>query len=395
MNKLIILFSLLFIVFQCYCQSIDDLKEQKQKNLKELELTKSLLSETKTKKDQTLNDLLILDKQIKLRQSLINQVENEIINNNYRNDTIDTRILILENQLKLLKEEYARIIVNSYKRKDENNFIMFVFSAKSFNQAYKRIRYFQQYSNFRIDQKNKIIAKNKNLIHQKLLLDSIVVAKIELKNSKINESNNLQKERGNYEYTFLNLKKKEKKLKQEFDYQQKLTKKLDDAIAKLIEKEFKKDSEGRDYYKLTPQQKAVSSEFTFNKGLLPWPTERGVIIKTFGEQQHPVFKYVKTYNKGVDFATPPNSTARSVFNGEVKSILSIPGSHKAILIRHGEYLTVYSNLSVVNVNIGDIVKTFTNLGTVFTNSIDNKGILHFEIWHENRNLDPGDWIKNN
>jgi len=395
MKKDIFLLFFCIISFLCYSQTIDELKRQKKNNLKEIELTKSLLSATKSEKEKTLNDLLLIDRKINLRKTLIWQIEKEIENNNYRKDTIDKRIVILENQLQELKEEYSRIIVNSYKRKDENNLIMFVFSSNSFNQAYKRIKYFQQYSGYRKEQKFNIIEKNESLLKQKYLLDSLNHEKESLLIAKIDESTQLKEEHSDYKNVYSNLKSKEQKLRKDFVSQQRLTKKLDDAIAKLIAKEFKKDKEGVDIYKLTPQQAVISEEFTQNKGLLPWPIERGVIIKSFGEHKHPVFKYVKTYNKGIDIATPPTSFVRSVFKGEVKSIINIPGSHIAILIRHGEYLTVYSNLINVDVNIGDIVNTYSPVGTVYTNNTDNKSILHFEIWHENSNLNPTDWIKNN
>jgi len=164
-------------------------------------------------------------------------------------------------------------------------------------------------------------------------------------------------------------------------------------IEKLIAEENKRTSGSTTgKYKLTPEEKLVSDKFGNNKGRLPWPVERGVITVRFGRQSHPVLANIEIDSKGVDISTTSGSDARAVFEGEVRRIFAVPGGHNAVIIRHGEYLSVYTNLSKVYVKSGEKVVAKQAIGKIHTDENDNKTILHLEIWQGNVPLNPETWL---
>lgn len=395
MRFIFFLFILVNCAFFVSAQSMKELNAKKKKNLEDIELTKVLLSETKSKRKRTVNDLYLINRQVELRQNIISNIDNEVENLNYRIDTIDLRIFELEKELVLIKDEYSKVIQNTYKHRDENSLILFILSASSFNQAYKRIKYFQQYSNYREQQKKKILLTQEDLRRNKILFDSIIVSKQKLKDEKVLESDRLTSEVLKQKGYLSALKKEEKKLRQSFLRQQRVAKELQKAIAKLVASEFKKDDKGRSVFQMTPAEKLVSTEFVKNKGRLPWPTERGIIVKRFGKHKHPLYKHVTLNSIGIDIATPVNSYAKAIFTGEVTDVVVIPGSHLAVLVKHGDYFSVYQNLSQVNVKVGDKISTKDNIGKIYFEKSENAGILHFQIWHEKIILNPSNWIKAN
>lgn len=387
--------SIFCLCFLSLSQSLTDLKKKKETNLNNINLTRSLLESTKTQKKEKIRDLIILNEQISSRNSLVTNIENEVRILNYRIDTINKSINGHENNLNVLKDEYEQIIINSYRHRNDNDLWVFIFSAESFNQAYKRIRYFQQYARYRTIQKTSILNTKESLKNERTVLDSIIITKSKLLNSLSNEKSTLQLEVKEKQSLLGRLKRDEIRLKRELEKQNKIARDLENTIKDVIAKNRVSNVDDKGIYKLSPEQKLISSEFNKNKGILPWPTTRGIITKYHGKQKHILFKTVETYNPGIDIATPADSYARSIFTGEVKSILNIPGSHKVVIVEHGEYLSVYSNLSIVNVNVGDKVTTKDSIGKIYTGSNSSSGLLHFEIWHNNSNLNPVEWIKRN
>ena len=155
------------------------------------------------------------------------------------------------------------------------------------------------------------------------------------------------------------------------------------------------EAAGEGAFALTPEEIELSGNFSSNKGKLPWPSEKGIISSTFGEHNHPVLKRVKIKNNGIDILTSQSEEARAIFDGTVISIRTITNTNKAIIIRHGEYFTVYSNLSEVFVQQGQKVSTKQRLGNIYTDSSGNKTELHFEIWRGKTLLNPSSWIVRN
>lgn len=377
------------------------LEARKAKIEEEISYTNKLLSETKKTKQASLNELLLLNKKISKRQELINAISNEVnaidAKIRHTNDTITE----LRDNIKRLKEEYAKMIYYSQKNRSSYSRLMFVFSAESFNQAYQRLKYFQQYSSYRKNQV-RVITETQEVLTGKLeLLKKQKAEKLSLKSLEETEKQKLSKEKNEQDQTIRKLSQKEKELLKKIRENERAAKKLQKAIEDLIAEELRKAREearktgtkptADNAFGLTPTEMKLSTSFAGNKGNLPWPTERGVISATFGEHPHPVLKGIKTKNNGIDITTSGGSVARSIFEGEVTSTMTLPNYNNVIIIRHGEFLTVYSNLGQIFVKKGDKVTTKQKLGVIETDDT-GRTKLHFELWKGKILQNPEAWI---
>ncbi len=377
------------------------LEQQKAKIEEEIQYTNKLLDETKKTKQVSLNQLVLINKQIDKREELIGAIANEIRNLEKQiNQTSDT-IKQLNQAITRLKEEYARMIYYAHKNKSSYSRLMFIFSAKDFNQAYQRTKYFQQYSSYRQNQV-RVIKESQEALKRKIaLLEVQKKENLSLKQMEENEKQKLGKEKSLQNQTIQNLSKQEKDLLKKIRENERAAKRLQKAIEDIIAAEIKKASEAakktgtkpspENKFALTPAELQLSSNFASNKGRLPWPTERGVIAATYGEHAHPVLKGIKTKNNGIDIATEKGQVARSVFDGEVTSTMTLPNYNNVVIIRHGEYLTVYSNLDELYVKKGDKVKTKQKIGVIHTDD-SGKTRIHFELWQGRTLQNPELWI---
>jgi murein hydrolase activator len=403
LQKLILLLMFLsFFTPQLIAQDKkSQLEARKAKIEEDIKYTNKLLSETKKTKKASLNQLLLLNKKISKRQELINAINSEIntidAKIRHTNDTITE----LRDNIKRLKDEYARMIYYSQKNRSSYSRLMFIFSAESFNQAYQRLKYFQQYSSYRKNQVRVIIETQEVLTGKIELLKKQKAEKMSLKAMEETEKQKLSKEKNEQDQTVRKLSQKEKELLKKIRENEKAAKKLQKAIEDLIAEELRKASEAArktgtkptadNAFGLTPSEMKLSTSFAGNKGNLPWPTERGVISATFGEHPHPVLKGIKTKNNGVDISTSGGSVARAVFEGEVTSTMTLPNYNNVIIIRHGEFLTVYSNLGQIFVKKGDKVTTKQKLGVIETDDT-GRTKLHFELWKGKVLQNPEAWI---
>jgi len=293
-----------------------------------------------------------------------------------------------------IKDEYAKMIRSAYRHKNTNDEIMFLLSADNFNQAYRRFLYTKRYTEYRRKQTEAIAALQEVLNEQVAKLEQQKQVKQKLINETKQETQQLAGEKGQQNSIVQKLQKQQRSLRQKLNQQRREEQQLEREIQRIIEEEARKNREaGAPEYALTPEQKLIGDNFEQNKRRLPWPVERGVITEHFGIHPHPVLSKVQIRNNGINIATEAGAKVRAVFNGEVSRIFGITGGNSAVIIRHGKYLTVYSNLREVTVKKGDKVKTKQDIGTVFTDRDDgNKSILKFQIWRENQKLDPEDWI---
>lgn len=377
------------------------LQNRKAKIEQDISYTNKLLSETKKNKQASLNQVVLLNKKISKRQELINAINGEISGLDMRiqqtNDTIEE----LTNNIKKLKDEYARMIYSAQKNRSSYTRLMFIFSAKNFNQAYQRLKYFQQYSSYRKNQV-RVIKETQILLAGKIsLLQKQKTDKQSLKSSEEGEKQKLAREKSEQDKTVRQLTQKERQLLKKLREDERSAKKLEQSIQRLIAEELKKAREAAkktgtkptaaNVFGLTPSEIKLSSSFAGNKGKLPWPTERGVISATFGEHPHPVLKGIKTKNNGIDITTSAGSSARAIFDGEVTSTIKLPNYNNVIIIRHGEFLTVYSNLSQISVKKGDKVSTKQRIGSIETDE-NGKTTIHFELWKGKVLQNPEAWI---
>lgn len=430
-NKRSLLFLLLLIVstFNLTAQNRTELEKKHKKTQEEIKYTNNLLKQTQRDKKISMNQLMILNKKIAARQELVNTITVEVESLDGKINENQENIKGLESNLNKLKQSYAKMIVFAYKTRSSYDKLMFVLSAKDFNSAYRRLKYLQQYADFRKTQMESIVETRQDLSNKVQDLQVKKQDKESLLTEEKHETTQLTNEKGEQSKMLIGLKSKEKELAKKLAEQklsdQKLQKVINDIISEEIrkaevarkekirkEKELKEQAKNNPknptkietpvkvektsspaIFDLTPAEQIVSDKFDINKGKLPWPIERGVITGTFGEHEHPVLKGIKTKNDGVYISTTQGSAARTIFDGVISKIISIPGKNKAIIIRHGDFLTVYSNLKEVTVNVGDKVKAKQKIGVVYTDADDdNKTILELQIWKGTIKQNPEYWI---
>lgn len=373
------------------------LQSDKKKIEEEIAYSTKLLAETKKSKRTSLNSLVLLKKQIKDRERLLQTMQKQV---QALEETIklDEEIISdLNTDLKKLKDEYAQMVYFAYKNRNSYNQLMFIFAARDFNQAYKRLKYFQQYSEYRKMQSQLIVETRDELESTIKQLETNKQEKMQLLSSLIQEKEKLNQEKVMQNKTVQKLNKKEKQLLATIKQKEKASKKLQKEIEKIIVEEIrlaaqKSGTKKTSSFALTPAELKLSANFEMNKNKLPWPLKRGVISEKFGEHPHPVLKNVTVQNKGVDFLTDKGAKARAVFEGEVTRVISIAGYNYVVMIRHGEFLTVYSNLVEVFVQKGDKITTGQEIGEVHTDIKEMKTELHFEMWKGKTLLNPSNWL---
>lgn len=399
--KIIARILFLFVAFMlsvcAVAQTKADLEKKKKKTINEINYTNKLLEETRKNQKESENNLALLGSQISSRKELISDINNEIAFVSERIKETESIIAMMTEDLENLKLSYARMLQIAWKNRNKNNEIMFLLSSKDFNQSYLRLKYMQQMADYR---KRQLIAINAIKAFLERQKEKLVAQKDEhqklLDEEKV-EAKNLENARRQQENTLAKLKGKEADLKKQLAEKNKQKQQLQAAIEKLIAEEVKKSSASKGKantgkYELTPEEKIVSDNFGSNVGKLPWPVQRGVIVSRFGKQPHPVISGVEIDNKGIDISTTTGSDARAVFDGEVRKVFSIPGTQNAVIIRHGEYLSVYTHIDKVYVSVGDKVKAKQAIGKIYTDDAENKTVLHLEIWKGSATLNPANWL---
>lgn len=400
LSKYVLFFLIVVLQQGLFAQSKKELESKKKQLQKEIKQTESLLNETKKNKKISLNQLVTLNKKISVREQLIQTIQAEIrIAEKQIKENKDV-ITSLENDLQKLKEEYARMIYYAYKNQDAYSRIMFVFSAQDFSQAYRRLKYMQQYSYYRKKQAE-MIEKTQELLNKKVAeLEDKKRQKQQLLGIEEQEKQVLAKEKTEQEKTLTQLQEQEKELLKKIREKEQEQKQLQLAIQRIIEEEIRKSREkaksdgttpAEKGLTLTPEAQKLSNTFEANKGKLPWPVAEGIITGKHGEQPHPVLKGITIKNNGVDISTKKDTPVRAVFEGEVTGLATVPGFGKVVMIRHGEYLSVYSNLRDVLVKKGDKIKTKQNIGVVETDD-NGKTEVHFEIWKGSTLMNPETWL---
>ncbi len=384
---------------------------------KEISTANQLLKKTKKDKEMTLNEVNLLDKKIKQRENLIKAYNQQIAVLDEEINTGQSNIKTLNSDLKKLRKEYAKMIVFANKNRSHYDMLGFVFASKDFNQAFRRLRYIREFNEARKVKIDQIVSTERRINDE---VEASQKAREEqaamLKDEKAQQEA-LQKEKKDLNGQVAKLKKKEGSIQQDIKNKQQQAKKLQKAIDDIIAEEIRKaNAEAERKRKeeakknankgkattapapkekgmaLTPAEKTLSSNFVNNKGNLPWPVERGVISSSFGKHASVVSDKVTVTNNGIDIATTEGAQARAVFEGEVTSVVKLTGANTVVIIRHGEYFTVYSNLENVTVKRGDKVKTKQNIGTVHTNKTEDKTELHFELLKEQNRQNPANWL---
>ena len=385
-------------VFLIFCfqlsaqQSKNELQKKRKKIENEIAYTNKLLVETRKSKQNTLSELRLIDSKLNNRSSLIATLKKEEYLLDNEISTTENSIKNLNSDLNQLKKEYAQIVYFAYKYKTSYNKLIYLFSAEDFNQAFQRMRYLDQIGEFIRDEAKAIREKEEDKLLQLNLLKKQKEQKGEILNKESVQLYKLEEEKVEKNQVKTKIQTKEKNLRAQLRKKEKESRKLEKKIEDIIAKAIKPTRKaGKKTYALTPEEKQLSNSFVGNKGKLPWPTSSGIIAESFGVHNHPVLKGVKTKNNGVNIATTGGSNARSIFEGKVVSVTTITNNNRAVIIKHGSYFTVYSNLENVFVNTGDMVKVKETLGLIHTTG-NGKTELHFEVWNGKSKQNPAYWL---
>jgi septal ring factor EnvC (AmiA/AmiB activator) len=377
-------------------QSKEELERKQREIRKNIAYTDRLLKETSDEKESSYNDLLIINKKIQLRDQLLNNIKSEIERVKEQVEENKEIIKSLEKDLEVMKKEYERMIVEAYKNRHSYNDMMFILSSEDFNQAYRRLKYMEQITEARKRQAESIRYTQAQLTEKNKRLQEHKKEQIELIAEQREEGIKLEQEKKKQSRVLKTLKEEEKELQAKLSEQRRISRQLDNKIQEIIRKEAEASTPSgtSTTYKMTPEEKLVSQNFGKNMGRLPWPTETGVITIGFGSQRDPDgYSWV---SNGIYISTTQGSTARAIFKGKVSSVFAVPGAQKAVIIRHGNYLTVYYNLTDVYVKNGQQVNAKESIGKVYTDGRDDKTTLHLQIWkEEGRNrikLNPEPWL---
>ncbi len=370
-------------------QTKAELEEQRKRALEEISYVDNLIKTTVREKSETLSDLRMINSRLSMRQNIIKGLQEEINLLNERIDLNRLAIEMMESDLEYLKREYANSVVNSYKTGKLNRDIIYILSARDFNQGYKRMKYLQQTAKFRRAETEIIYEIKGQIESSRARLVNDLGRVSELKKNEEQQRNLIESERTKTSRLVQNLTNREKQLQRELEEKRRIARRIESEIARLIEEERKRSV----IADLTPEMKLISDNFAENKGRLPWPVERGIITTKFGLQNHPVLKYVTEDNPGINITSECQTAVRSVFKGVVSRVLSITGANMTVIINHGKYFTVYQNLVDVRIKQGDKVETKDIIGSVYCDKNNgNKSVLTFMVYDEKVKLDPELWI---
>ncbi len=409
-NTLLTLF--LILTFAASAQKsakVKELESQRAKALADIELTNKLLQETSKSAQNSLNKLNLLTQQILSRKKVINLLNQEIGEIDKEITGMNKEIAGLEKELDGKKENYTKSIRGMQKRNSSQDKILFILSADNFTQSLRRLRYLHEYAIWQKQQAAEIVNRQEDINRKKAELEKTRSEKQLLLGQRESESKKLSAEEATQKTEVQKLSKRQKDLQSDLKKKQQqahqlnrqIEKQIADEIAKA-EAERKKNAPGtpertaesKGGYAMTKDEKKLADTFAANKGKLPFPIKgQYTIVSPFGEHAHPEIKNLRVKNNGIDIQTTAGSDALAVFNGEVTTIFTLNGYGSCVILRHGNFRTIYCNLSEIYVKKGDIVSTRQPLGKIFTDHEDgNATILHFEVWKEKEKLNPRSWL---
>lgn len=373
-------------------QSKEELQRQKQKAYDELKLTRELMEKTSAQRSSSMKQLGLLQTGINTRARLITtlEAETELLNRNILETEKKIEQLSADNEKN--REEYARLVYFAYRNHTEYEKLMYILAGATISQSYQRYKYLKYLSEYRVKKANEIDSLIVELDLQKEQLSQLKNDKEMNLEEKVSERENLIGQRSRESEMVNNLKRRESQLRDEIREKERIANELESRIREIIEEEARKLNSANIYAALTPEQELVGKDFNNNRGKLPWPVEKGVVTVGFGRHEVPGLRGSSVQNNGIDITSSPGTEVRAVFEGQVTKVFAILGANYTVLIRHGEFLSVYQNLVNVRVKTGDKVLTKERLGEAFTDESDNVALVHFEVWKERTILNPEEWI---
>lgn len=412
-----------------YAQSKKELEEKRKKIIRDIQSTERMIKKTAQTKEATYDRYIALQSQIESREALIQNLQEEIVaaeEGIVRNQTV---IAALSNDVNQMREEYGRTVRNAFRRKTLSNPFLYILSAESLNQAFRRWIFLRKYDQRRSEQASAIRLTQQMLAKKTSSLEETRVEKENLLISIQGQKSTLTGELTQKDAILKDLGQDEARLKSDLEKKQAAHEALNSAIEGVIQEEVRKRvEEARSKPKAvapkvekpekTPEktsapatpktenvkpaapeikaradEDAVSFNFRKNKGRLPWPVESGFISKGFGKQKHPTLKNIEITNNGVDIRTEEGANVRCIADGVVAGVQFVPGHDYTLIVQHGDFYTVYTNLSSTSLSKGEEVKARQNIGQVSVNNITGTSELHFELWQQKERMNPTLWIK--
>lgn len=377
-------------------------KEREEVQKKLLEFDK-ILKQTAASKKTSLGQLSVFNKQLENRVNYIKTLGKEVRLIEKEIDETKNRIKSLENDLNNLKIEYSKMVYTSSKLNQGMTMTTFIFSSSDFKQFYMRLKYLKQYTDARKKQVAQITNVSEDLSNQRVRLEDKKNEKQQVIKKEEEQRRQLSQARTEQQAVVSSLNRQEIDLRKKIILARKQQESLNNLIKRAIENEIRRaeadakkanstaTKDSGSSIPLTPEAAALSSSFAENKGKLPWPVETGFISKKYGTHPHPTLRGIVEENDGIDIQTTPNSDVRSVFDGEVIKVGSIPGYGGTIVIKHGEYYTMYSKLKIIAVKTGNKIKAKQVLGQVYTNK-EGVAEVHFETWKGLQPMNPSTWL---
>lgn len=411
--------------------AVRKLEQQRKEALADIEQTNLLLKETQKSAKTSLNRLNLLSQQIVSRKKVISLLNQELGEMDKELSRMQGQLNVLQRELNEKRSNYGKSVRGLYKRHSSQDKLLFILSAEGFSQSMRRMRYLREYADWQKKQAGEIVEKQAEIARKQTEMEKSRSEKRVLLGTRQEESKKLENEENSQKKEVQQLANKQKELKADLKKKRRQAEALDRQIEKQIAEEIaraeaearaarererqrakqaagkggksadksapvreERVAETKGGYAMTREEKQLSDNFANNRGRLPYPvTGRHTVVATFGEQQHQELRYVRTSNSGIDIQTSPGSDARVVFNGVVTRVFVVPGYNNSVIVRHGNYLTVYSNLSQVYVKAGDKVSTRQAIGRIYSDSEDgNSTILHFQLWKEKTKLNPLPWL---
>jgi septal ring factor EnvC (AmiA/AmiB activator) len=426
-------------------KSKKDLENKKKKINEEISEINKMIIDTRASKKSSIGALITINMKIEKREDLINTINAEIAVLTQEIKANEKKAEILKANLARLKAEYARMLIFAQRNQDTYNRLMYIFASESFNQAYSRIKYFQQYSEFRKKQARDIAETQSKILANLNELKEQRHEKNVLLGNEVSEKEMLANEKNEQEQVLTDLQQREKDLKKELEKKKQESIELQLAIKKLIAEEMKRRAEemaakaeaarkakeekakaeqaakaktktktekghkiknappeknevanskpeSAEKPEMNEEEQALSADFANNHGKLPWPVSKGVICEGYGEHEHPALKGFTIFNYGVEICSGKGTAVRAVFEGEVTAVALMPTGGKLVIIKHGEYSSVYSNLTDVQVKKGDKVSIKQPIGTIIHDDDEGKTSMNFQIWKGQKTMDPGGWL---
>lgn len=422
----VFLLPFLLLPLVAHAQSKKELEDKRKKIIRDIAATEKMISRTKANRDATYDRFVALQNQISSRESLILTIEQELL---AAEDGISRNQMVIESlqaDVANMRDEYARTVRYAFRQKTLTNPLLFILSASSLNQAFRRWLFLRKYDERRREQARLIRETQEMLRNKTEKLQETRIEKEQLLITMQGQKASLGEELTEKNNMLRLLSKDEVRLRADLNQKQAARDQLDKAIESVISAEVEKRTDDVKSKPATKKEESVpaapapapaknnvkaeepavvakpevvsesavsSSSFGKMQGKLPWPVSDGFISKAFGRQKHPTLRNLEITNNGIDIRTNENEQVLAIYEGVVAGIQYIPGHENTVIIQHGDYYTVYSNLSSTSLNKGDTVKARQMIGTVSTNAITGTTELHFELWRQKERLNPGAWIR--